>query len=205
MSAKQFLKYKEKVVVEKDYLILDCTDGQESRMNKFTSTVSMDNFIIPTKLTSVMDQTISDEYIDLDSVEELEKNFFRGKKFSTSVLATMSTFLRTEDDKDINIFIVIRNKAFKYYRKKFVSEFCRAFPEAASLIYIYDSKDRDKMKKALKKNITNGERQFLKKELEKIEKRMEEEAKLELKKKKKSKKSKKKSKGWGFSKGYDDL
>lgn len=192
ISAKQFLKYSKKLVMEKDYVILDCTDEEiSSDLTKLTGVVTVDDFAVPSKLLRVI-STDSEDILDIDSIEELEKEFFRGIKFKNAVLATMSTFITSSSD--INIFIVIRNKAYKYYRKRIESEFCRVFSEAASLIHIFEG-DVKKMKSLLKKDITEKEREILLKELKKKEKEAEEWA---TKKKKKAKKKKKKSDGWGY-------
>lgn len=195
MGAKQWFKDSKKLIEEKDYLILDCTDGQESKMIHYSNTMGMDDFCIPSKLLHAMSSEIGDEYIDISSAEELEKEFFRSSKFATSVLATISAYLDTE--REINIFIILRNRAYRYYRKRFVSEFCRVFPEAESLVVIYTD-DKNKMKKSLRKELSENEKEFLKKELLKKEKEME--TNMKSKEKKKKKKKSKGSKGWGFSK-----
>ena len=198
ISAKDWLNDHKKLIEVKDYLILDCTDGQESKMHTYSNVVTMDNFCIPSKLLSAISKEIDDDYIDIDNAEELEKTFFRGNEFSTSVLATMSTFLRAQSD--INIFIIVRNKAFKYYRKRFITEFCRVFPDADPLIKIYKHENKSKIVKILEKPISTSDRDILVKELEKKEKQMENSKSSSKKKKKKSKK--KDNKGWGFAGKY---
>lgn len=199
IAAKDWFKDHKKLIEVKDYLILDCTDGQETKMNTYSNTVSMDHFCIPSKLLSAMSKDIDDDYIDINNVEELEKGFFRGNEFSTSVLATMSTFLRAQTD--INVFIIVRNKAFKYYRKRFITEFCRIFPDASPLIKIYKHENKSKIVKMLEKPLSTADRNVLIKELEKKEKQMENNMKPVIKKKKK-KANKKDTKGWGFTGKY---
>lgn len=199
IAAKDWFNDHKKLIEVKDYLILDCTDGQETKMNTYSNTVTMDHFAIPSKLLSAMSKEIDDEYIDIDNVEELEKTFFRGNEFSTSVLATMSTFLRAQTD--INVFIIVRNKAFRYYRKRFITEFCRIFPDASPLIKIYKHENKSKIVKMLEKPLSNSDRNTLIEELEKKEKRMEDTMKPAIKKKKKKAK-KKDTKGWGFAGKY---
>lgn len=200
LSAKQWFKNSKKLIEEKDYLILDCTDGDETKMTHYSNTMAMNDFCIPSRLVSAMDAEIGNDFIDTSSAETLEKEFFRGSKFATSVLATMFAYLDT--DTDINIFIIMRNRAYKFYRKRFMSEFCRVFPEAFPLIMIYSDDNKGKMKKSLRRDLSDSEREFLKKELEKKEKNMEDTIKPKVKKKKKKSK---KNKGWGFSKKDFDL
>lgn len=202
IAAKDWFNDHKKLIEVKDYLILDCTDGQETKMNTYSNTVSMDHFCIPSKLLSAMSKEIDDEYIDIDNVEELEKGFFRGNEFTTSVLATMSTFLRSQND--INVFIIVRNKAFRYYRKRFVTEFCRVFPDAGPLLKIYKHEKKSKIVKMLETPLSSADRNIMIEELEKKEKQMEETMKSTIKKKKKKSK-KKDTKGWGFAGKFKKL
>lgn len=208
LSGKSWLKDCKKLVGYRDYLILDATDGDETKMSQFSQVVAMDNFCVPAKLLSEMARKIGDEIIDLDRVEVIEKEFFRSTKFATCVLATMRAYLCADSEmtKEINVFIIVRNKAFKYYRKRFASEFCRVFPDAAPLLFIYDEDKKEKMKKALQKELTVSDRHILEKDLRKKEIELEKRSKPEIKKKKKNKK-KRKNKGWGFldGKDYDDF
>ena len=192
LSLKMWDKFKKKLVEPKDYIILDATDNEDSKMTQFTNVVSMDNFCLPMKLIRVIQEEDYDGIIDVDKIEELEDNFFRSGNFETSVLATMSIFL----ERDINVFIVMKNAAFKYYRKKFKAEFCKIIPDADPLIFIIDKKDFDKNKKALRASITRDEAEILKKQVRKKEKEMEGAHK---EKRKKTKKKKKNNDGWGFS------
>lgn len=197
ISAKDWFSDSKKLIEPKNYLILDATDGRETKINQFSNTLTMDNFCIPPKLLSAISKELDDDFVDIENAEELEKNFFRGDGFSTSVLATMSTLLNAESD--INIFIVIRNKAFNYYRKRFKTEFCRVFPDAEPLFSIYKHEKKGKFLKELEKSLPESDREILIEELKKCEKRMEEKVKPALKKKKKKSKSKKSDKkGWGF-------
>lgn len=202
MSAKDWMADSKKLIEPKDYIVLDCTDGQETAMTKFSNQMTMDNFCVPSKLISIMNKDLDDEVIDLDAAEKLEKQFFRGGEFRTSVLATISTYLRAETD--ITIFIVIRNKAFTFYRKRFVTEFCRIFPEIEPYIKIYNSEKKKKMLKMITEDMPNSDREYLLKELVKAEKKMEEDMRPIMKKKKKNK-GKKDKKGWGFAGKFKDL
>lgn len=192
LSLKTWDKYKKKLVEPKDYIILDATDNEDSKMTQFTNVVSMDNFCLPMKLIRVIQDEDYGDAIDIDKIEDLEDNFFRSGNFETSVLATMSIFL----ERDINVFIVMKNPAFKYYRKKFKSEFCKIIPDADPLLHIVEKGNFEKHKKALKASITSDEAEILKKQVRRKEKEMEN---LHKEKKKKSKKKKKSNDGWGFA------
>ena len=201
ISAKDWINDSKKLVQPKDYIVLDCTDCQETGITKFSNQITMDNFCIPSKLLSAMNKDLDEDMIDIDSAETLEKEFFRGEKFRTSVLATVSTYLRPEND--INVFIVVRNKAYTFYRKRFVTEFCRIFPEIQPYIKIYNREKKGKILKQIEKDLPLSDRDILLNELVKEEKKMQEDMKpLTKKKKKGKKKDKKDKKGWGFTDKY---
>lgn len=191
LSAKDFIKNSKKLVEYKDYLIIDATDDDEPKLKQYQHAVTIDDFAVPSRLIRAISEDI-DDFIDIDSTEELQKKFFRGEKFLKSVLATMSTF--ADSNGAINIFIVVRNKAYKYYRKRFYSEFCKLIPDAFSFAYLMDKKVM-KDKSLLTKDISEKELVSLKKKIKEKEKELTE---LSERNKKKSKKKKHKKDGWGF-------
>jgi hypothetical protein len=188
LSNKQWEKHKKKLVEPKNYLILDATDDSDAKMASFTNMVTMDNFAVPLKLLRWAGDDDFDDEIDLDRIEDLETSFFKSDKFAVSVIATMSAFLES----DINVFIVVRNKAYKFYRNKFKSEFCKVFPDAANCLVIMKN-DIKKHKKDLNYSFSSEEVNIMKKALRKKEKQMQE---ITTKAKKKSKKKIKD--GWGW-------
>lgn len=194
LSYKTWEKNKKKLVEPKNYLILDATDDEDAKLSNLTNMVSMDNFSLPMKLLKIVDDDDFTEAIDLDKIEDMEETFFKSLKFKSSVLATMSTFLIDDGDNkggSINVFIVLRNKAFKYYRKKFKHEFLKIFKEASNCFIIIDGKVK-KYTKDLEKDVDDDELEIMVKALKKKEKIMEEEMKEANNKRKKKKK-----KGWG--------
>jgi hypothetical protein len=193
LSLKYWDKNKKKLVEPKDYIVLDATDDGEARLSSFTNVVAMDNFAIPVKLLKYSEELneIEDDFIDLDRMQDMEKDFFRSHKFASSVAATVSVFL----EKDINVFIIIRNKAFKFYRYYFKNEFCKVFPDAANCFVVLE-KDLKTYKKELNHSFSSKEIEIMKKALRKKEKELEEDAD---KRKKKAKKKRKKGNGYGWS------
>lgn len=189
MSVKQWNKNKKKLVEPKDYLILDATDDSDARMTSFSNVVDMVNFAVPLKLLRLADCEEFEDEIDIDRIEELEETFFRGNRFAMSVIATMSVFL----EKDNNVFIVVRNKAFKYYKNKFRSEFVKVFPDAENCFVILKN-DIRKHKKELNYSFSREEVNLMRKALKKKEKQME-----EITEKAKKKRNKKRNKGWGWN------
>lgn len=181
MSLKQWEKNKKKLVAHKDYIIFDATDDDNAKLDRYTNVVTMSGFNPPNKLVKL---TSKDEYIDdiidLDKLEKLENNFFNGAQFNNAILSTIAGQL--EDD--VNIFIVLRNKVFKNYRKRILNAFRNIFDTEFMYIAIF-SGDASDCKRLLKKSLTKEEVDELKKLLHKREKQM---AKSYDKRKKKNKK-----------------
>lgn len=187
MSMKQWDKYKKKLVQHKSYIIMDGTDDESAKMSQYTNTVTMDAFCPPSKLLKLMSEDSElDDIIDIDRLEELEKNYFEGLSLRNAVLATVSGLLNEDD---INIFIVLRNKAFKFYKKRFRKMFIRLFDPNFEFVFILDD-DYKKNRKMLDKDLSDEAKEELSKKLKKLEEKMVEE--FERRKKQKLSRRKKK-------------
>lgn len=194
MSQKIWDKNKKKLVEPKDYIILDATDDSNARLDAFTNTVTYDNLAIPTKLLHMFDDEDFEDIMDIDNIKELEEAFFKGMKFQTAALAAISAFI----DQDINVFIVVRNKAYDFWREKYRKEFVKLFPDASNF-FVVTPKKVSKCKEELSHNFSDEELSYMKKELAKKERQMEERAKKSKHEEKKKKKNKKfKKSGLGF-------
>ena len=172
MSAKQWDKNKKKLIIPKDYFIFDATDDDEAKLDRFTNTITMSGFNPPAKLVKLISK-----YQDIDKMEKLEDNFFNGLQFNNAVLSTVAGQL----ENDVNIFIVLRNKVFKNYRKRILRAFTKKFEVDFTFVVIF-SGDVSANKKELKKSLSSSEVKELKELLGKREKEM---AKSYNKKKKK--------------------
>ena len=191
LSEKIWEKRKKKLVEPKDYIIVDSLDAAtESPLLEYTNAVTIDDFAMPTKLMHAF-QDDFEEILDDDAIIEIQKNFFYGTKFRSSVLAVVRTFI----EKDLNIFIVIKNKAYKGWRKMYQKAFEKAVPEFKDYFWILSKDLNDKDQEALKRNIPPEKIPYLKKKVAEKETEMEVEHE---KAKKKHKKNKKKAKKHGL-------
>lgn len=181
MSAKQWSKAKKKLVIPKEYLIFDATEDDDAKMNAFTNTVTMDAMNPPVKLVKLISKDGGgfDDAIDFDKLEKLEKTFFKGQQLRKAIMATVAGII----ENDVNIFIVMRNKAFKYYKKKMKKAFEKTIPVDFEYIEIFTGEVSDH-KKSLKYSFSDDELHQLKKALKKREKESEEEFAKAKKKKK---------------------
>lgn len=181
MSMKQWQKNKKKLIMPKDYMIFDGTEDDDAYMSRFTNTVTMDAFNPPVKLVKLAEKEDSDDYIDYDKIETLEKKYFSGLALTNAIMATISGVI---ENGDMNIFIVIRNKAYKIYRKRLKKVFTKLFPVEFDFIQIFSGEISDH-KKDLRYSFSKEELSELKHVLRQREKEME---KRVDKKKKKNKK-----------------
>ena len=186
MSAKQWNKDKKKLVRPKDYLIIDATEDDDARMNSFTNCVTVDSLNPPVKLVKLVSDGDfgDDDIIDYKKVEKLEKEFFKGYELRKSIMAIVAGVIEGDDN---NVFIVMRNKAFKFYGKKMKKTFEKLFKVDFKFVVVY-SGDPDKCKKELRYTFTDDELHQLKKSLKKRESEAAEDYKKKREKKLKKKK-----------------
>lgn len=172
MNLKMWEKNKKKLVLPKDYFLLDATEDDDARLHAYTNCVTMDAINPPIKLVKAKEKEIEMEMgdiIDIDKIEDLEDKFFNGLGFNNAVMATISAIVSSPD---YNIFIVMRNKSFKLYKKQIKKAFEKAFPVDFDFIEIFDG-DIKSIKKSLNKDFKDGQIQMLANILRKREKDME--------------------------------
>ena len=181
MSEKQWQKNKKKLVIPKDYFIFDATDDDDAKLDRFTNMITMSGFNPPVKLVKLVSKGEDiDDIIDFDKLEKLERNFFNGQQFTNAVMSTVAGQI----ENDVNIFIVLRNKVFKFYRKRILKAFKNIFDVDFDFVVIF-SGDASDNKKELRKSLSRGDIKELKDLLSKKEKEM---AKAYAKNKKKKRK-----------------
>ena len=185
MSIKQWNNDKKKLVRPKDYIICDATEDADAKMNSYNNCVTLDSFNPPVKLVKLASKTSSngmDDIIDYDSINKLEKKFFKGAGLRKAMLAIVAAGI--EKDVDVNIFIVMRNKAFKLYKKKMKKAFKKLFDVDFDFVTVY-SGDLSDHKSELKKSLKDSEIEKLRRVLKKREAEASEEFSKKKKKKKK--------------------
>lgn len=175
------MKLKKKLVENKDYVIMDATEDESGGMSQFSNVVTLDNLNPPSKLVKLRDEG-DDEEFDVLKIEKLEDKFFKGKGFVSGCLACVGGIL---DSKNINIFIVVRNKVYKYYGKLMVKKFAKIFGVDFDFVFLF--KDYDDMKKMLRKDLSSSDLDDLKSQLKKLEKKLNDSSDKKKKKKKKKK------------------
>lgn len=181
MSKNTWYKYKKKLVEPKDYMLIDGTEDDDAKLSSFTNCVTMDQFNPSLQLTKAYDKDDYDDILDYDRVDSLEEKFFHGVRLRSAILATVSGLL--QNSTDINIFVVLRPKVFKYFAKKIRREFIRRVNVDFEYVVVFGKKKTPAdYHKELRYRFTDMQLQKLEKELRDQEKQMEKEARKNRKK-----------------------
>lgn len=185
MSLKTWNKYKKKLVVPKDYMIIDGTEDANAKLSAFTNTVTMDHFNPPANLIKCLKRVKNgekmDDILDYDRLEKLEENFLDGLRLHTAVMAAVSGLLQG----DINLFLILRNGVFKHYKKAIRRAFLKRISVPFKYVYIFNNDDQPSdFSKELKYTFTEKEMSQLSDALDVQEKIMEKRSKKERKKRK---------------------
>lgn len=184
MSKKSWYKHKKKLVLPKDYMLIDGTEDDDAKLSSFTNCVTMDQFNPPIKLIKLVGKENSDDYrdiLDYDRLDKLEENFFDSPNLHAAIMATVGGLLQGGD---LNIFLILRNKVFKYYKKRLKREFIKSIAVPFDYITIFGSNaSPSDFQKELSYSFTDKELRQLEDSLKAREKQMEKKIKQRRKKK----------------------
>lgn len=183
MSEKQFLKDKKKLVVPKDYIIVNSTNDDRSELTKFNMCTTVDAFDPPEKLIRLIEKNDDDDLFDMDKLKKIEDKFFKGEDFIQSAMAVTKGVI----DKNINAFIILRNKKYKLYGKKIKKAIQKVF-KAADVEFVHLYKDFSDNKKELSTKLSSSQISELRDALEDLEKKLSKKSKSKDSDKKKDKK-----------------
>lgn len=139
MSEKQFMENKRKLVKMKDYMICDCADGKI--LNKFNNAIAMEEFNPPKALIKMREA--NDRDYDYFRSEKLEKKYFKGSGFRTSAMGIMKCI---ELRGDINVFVILTKKGYKYFKDDIVENMKKLFDTDKEFIYTFsDLRDNQRL------------------------------------------------------------
>lgn len=189
MRQKDFLKKKKALVAPKEYIIGDATDDASGELTKFTNVHSLDGLTPPRGLVKAINSDASE--LDADKIEKLIKKYVKGAPFLNAAVG----LVLNQGKRDVNAFIVFKDKDFKAVGKKVYKTFKKLFPTEEEVFILID----DATNKALSRKISSSTQDELMKAAQKVIKKLEdgkaEKEKEKSKKKDKDKKKKKKKKG----------
>lgn len=185
MSSKDWYKNKKKLVEPKDYMIVDGTEDDDGKLVAFTNMITIDGFNPPPKLTKLASKEMDvdfDDIIDFDSLEKLEENYFHGMKLTNAMMSVVAGQINS----DINLFVILRPKVFKKFKKKIIKRYKELFPVDFDFVELFTGEVKDH-KKSLRDAFTADQTEQLEKALAKNEKAQEKRYKKFNKKRKKKK------------------
>jgi len=166
MSLKQFMKKKKKLAEAKDYIILDSTDSDAGDLKKFSGVITVDGFAPPKKLITEKEKEDAAIELDIFKLEKIEKKYFKSKEFRNAAMGAVKALI--EADRPFNVFVVIKNKAYKNFGDKIVKRIKKTFDINSDFVYSFD--DLEGNKKLLKKDIKKETIGALRDRLNKLEK-----------------------------------
>lgn len=184
IDQKTWKKKAKKLVTYKDYIIFDATDDETGNLTKYSNVVSASGLCPSNKLIK---GKLSEDYemISKEKLKKMEKNWITSKAFRLSSMAIVKGLLQA--DGHINLFIVLKNKAYKAYGKKIKKEMSKLF-DTKNAEFIYLKEDIEIDKKILKINPNGKVLSTLFRQLSDHENELEKEEKIKKDKKKKNKK-----------------
>jgi hypothetical protein len=159
------MKRKKKLVSPMDYLLIDGTDDSSGELRKFCNVITVDSFNPPTKVLSYFDKKdISVDEIDEEKIKKIIKKYLKGKSFTVGVMGAAKALV--EAGRPFNVFIIIKNKAYKHLSGKIVKK----MKKLLDFEYVYSYDEIEEKPKLLKKELDRDEIKKLEKKLKKLEK-----------------------------------
>lgn len=170
MTDKALKKNLNALIYPKPYLIVDGTDDESAELSrKYSNTITMSSFnppskVIKAKLADEEDSYFS-EVLDEDKIDKIEKRWKNSENMEKDITALVDTFLSKDQ---INIFIVMRKKAYKAFansiRKKITSMFTDDTTEKIKFVYTFDEYLDDH--KSLKRDLKDKDVEVMKRSLD---------------------------------------
>jgi hypothetical protein len=173
ISEKKWKKSAKKFVEPKDYILFDATDDETGNLTKYANVISLGGMNPPSKLLKAKEKD-GQEVIDKDKVKKMENKFFKGKEFKVSAMALIKALVQHSGD--VNLFVVVKNKAYKHYAKKIKKNIEKVFDiEEGDYEVIYFYEDIEENKKILKAEVKGKFINKLSNKLKDLEKKLEKE------------------------------
>lgn len=175
LPLKFFDKNKKKLVEEKDYFLLDGTDSDDGDLHKFTNHINLEGIAPPPKLVKAQSKSGDDFEVAMSvfKIEEIEDKYFNSKEFKVAMLTTVKALVGSEGD--MNVFVVMSNKAYKIYGEKIAKRINKVFDIGFNFCFTKkDLKDGDKLNTAkLAEELSPKRAELIQHALEKKEKKLE--------------------------------
>lgn len=173
ISEKKWKKSAKKFVEPKDYILFDATDDETGNLTKFANVIALGGMNPPSKLLKAREKD-GEDVIDKGKLKKMEDKFFKGKEFKVASMALMKALVQHSGD--VNLFVVVKNKAYKHYAKKIKKNVEKVFDiddDDYEIFYFYE--DIEDNKKVLKSEIKGKYVNKLANKLKELEKKLEKE------------------------------
>lgn len=157
IDQKSVIKDAKKIADAADYVFINGTDKEGSKLDRFTNIVSMPGFNPPAKCLK------SDkELLDSDaSIRKALKNWLKSKDLEKGIKASCKTLVNA--DGKINIVIVLRKRAYKRYGKTILKKFEAVTGVSGNYVQLYKDISKKDMRKPTKASEIKKLRKFFEK------------------------------------------
>ena len=153
IDQKTLLKDAEKIADAADYVFINGTDKEGSKLDKFTNIVNMEGFNPPAKCLKSKDDALESK----SKVKEAKKKWLKSKDLEKSIRACTKTLV--DSDGKLNVVIILRKKAYKKFGKTLKKKICAVTGVKGDYVRLYE----DISKKHLSDTVDKKELKKLKK------------------------------------------
>lgn len=154
VSKKAFLKNAKALIRKKDFVVIDATDDSSSTLSNIISPVmTKDDLAPPSKcVMAELDPDYYEYEIDKKKVRKLWKGWIKRSKVQNCLYAIFRILL----EENLNIFIIISNKAYKALGDKYCTSINNELDSRIKFVYTYEEyrDDRESLIRDLSKDDT---------------------------------------------------
>ncbi len=159
-AEKKFVKNAKEFIRAKDFAIIDATGGTDINFaNRINGVITKEALIPPPKVV----KSKLEDYgwdVDEDVVAKMWKKFIKSNGFEETMYALLEGFL----EKDMNVFIVLSNKAYRAIGNKYAKAVNYMLDSHIKFVYTYEDYMNDKS--SIKRRLSDRDVSRLKRILE---------------------------------------
>lgn len=140
IGEKKFVHNAKELIRPKDFAIIDATDGNGAVLNdKVRGVIVKEALIPPSKVVKFKLEECEWE-VDEDRVNKIWKKWLKSDGFVETIYALLEGFLK----KNMNIFIIISNKAYKAIGSKYAKAINYLLDSQIKFVYTFEDYRNDK-------------------------------------------------------------
>lgn len=140
VGERKFVREMREFIKAKDYAVIDATDGTDIGFaNKMKGVITKEALVPPSKVVKCKLEDYEWD-VDEDKINKMWKKFIKSDGFRQTMYALLEGFL----NKDMNVFIVISNNAYKAVGHKYAKAINLMLDSHIKFVYTYEDYLNDK-------------------------------------------------------------